>query len=121
MDKTQATPYSEQPDINFAWNSNLPCENLELRGYAEFVAVQMCSTLVCDDLEGLARAMSGLVGVVDFSFYIDEDGRDGRDSKAVEKNLYLSTTSRMIPQGTRGKRVGIRSFRLLLNLPLPQL
>lgn len=45
--------------------------NMELRGYAEFVVMQVCSRLVCDDLEGLVRAVRGLVGVVDFSFRVD--------------------------------------------------
>ncbi|ENH68060.1 hypothetical protein FOC1_g10001760 [Fusarium oxysporum f. sp. cubense race 1] len=56
-------------------------------GYAEFVAMQVCSTLVCDDLEGLARAMSGLVGVMDFSFGAGQGGRDSRASEMVEKPL----------------------------------
>ncbi|KAL2020820.1 hypothetical protein VTK56DRAFT_7913 [Thermocarpiscus australiensis] len=42
--------------------------NIEQPGYAEFAVLQVCTTLVCDDLEGLVRAVSGLVGVVDFSF-----------------------------------------------------
>ncbi|KAK3296349.1 uncharacterized protein B0H64DRAFT_442667 [Chaetomium fimeti] len=42
--------------------------NVEQPGYAEFAVLQVCTTLVCDDLEGLVRAVSGLVGVVDFSF-----------------------------------------------------
>lgn len=42
--------------------------NMEQPGYAEFAVLQVCTTLVCDDLEGLMKAVSGLVGVVDFSF-----------------------------------------------------
>lgn len=42
--------------------------NIEQPGYAEFAVLQVCTTLVCDDLAGLVRAVSGLVGVVDFSF-----------------------------------------------------
>ncbi|KAK4043842.1 hypothetical protein C8A01DRAFT_43220 [Parachaetomium inaequale] len=44
--------------------------NIEQPGYAEFAVLQVCTTLVCDDLEGLMRAVSGLVGVVDFGFRI---------------------------------------------------
>ncbi|KAM7193793.1 Protein of unknown function (DUF2422) domain containing protein [Naviculisporaceae sp. PSN 640] len=44
--------------------------NMEQPGYAEFAALQVCSTLVCDDLEALVKAVSGLVGVVDFSFRV---------------------------------------------------
>jgi hypothetical protein len=46
--------------------------NIEQPGYAEFAVLQVCTTLVCDDLEGLVRAVSGLVGVVDFSFSFGE-------------------------------------------------
>ncbi len=42
--------------------------NIEKPGYAEFAVLQVCTTLVCDDLEGLMRSVSGLVGVVDFGF-----------------------------------------------------
>ncbi|KAL7908179.1 hypothetical protein GGI35DRAFT_486316 [Trichoderma velutinum] len=55
-----------------------------LHGYAEFVVMQVCSTLVCNDLEGLVRAVSRLVGVVDFGFRVDavsEDGKAKNNSK----------------------------------------
>lgn len=52
--------------------------NAEQPGYAEFAVLEICSTLVCDDLEGLIRAVSGLVGVVDFSYRVDTD-RDSRN------------------------------------------
>ncbi|KAH6627549.1 hypothetical protein F5144DRAFT_603805 [Chaetomium tenue] len=45
--------------------------NIEQPGYAEFAVLQVCTTLVCDDLQGLVQAVSGLVGVVDFSFSFD--------------------------------------------------
>jgi hypothetical protein len=45
--------------------------NVEQPGYAEFAVLEICSTLVSDDLEGLVRAVSGLVGVVDFSYRVD--------------------------------------------------
>ncbi|KAK3374804.1 hypothetical protein B0H63DRAFT_452637 [Podospora didyma] len=46
--------------------------NMEQPGYAEFAVLQVCNTLVCDDLEGLMKSVGGLVGVVDFSFRIGE-------------------------------------------------
>jgi hypothetical protein len=46
-------------------------EHLGRPGYAEFAVLEICSTLVCDDLEGLIRSISGLVGVVDFSYRVD--------------------------------------------------
>ncbi|KAI0396932.1 hypothetical protein F5Y17DRAFT_417375 [Xylariaceae sp. FL0594] len=39
-------------------------------GYAEFAVLQVCSTLICDDLEGIVKSVSKLVGVVDFSFCV---------------------------------------------------
>lgn len=48
--------------------SVLDPRNMEQPGYAEFAVLQVCTTLVCDDLEELVKAVSGLVGVVDFSF-----------------------------------------------------
>ncbi|GAB1320884.1 ER transporter 6TM N-terminal domain-containing protein [Madurella fahalii] len=48
--------------------SILDPRNMEQPGYAEFAVLQVCTTLVCDDLEELVKAVSGLVGVVDFSF-----------------------------------------------------
>jgi len=43
---------------------------MEQPGYAEFTVLQVCTTLVCDDLEGLVKTVSGLVGVVDFSIRV---------------------------------------------------
>ncbi|KAK3989450.1 hypothetical protein QBC44DRAFT_327370 [Cladorrhinum sp. PSN332] len=55
-------------------------KNMEQPGYAEFAVLQVCTTLVCDDLSGLVRAVSGLVGVVDFSFRFEEDDELGESS-----------------------------------------
>ncbi|KAK1978596.1 hypothetical protein LZ30DRAFT_728523 [Colletotrichum cereale] len=51
--------------------SILDVRNVEQHGYTEFAVLQVCSSLVCDDLEGLVRSISSLVGVVDFSFKIN--------------------------------------------------
>ncbi|KAK1470517.1 hypothetical protein CCUS01_06282 [Colletotrichum cuscutae] len=51
--------------------SILDVRNVEQHGYTEFAVLQVCSSLVCDDLEGLVRSVSSLVGVVDFSFRIN--------------------------------------------------
>ncbi|KAK4141413.1 uncharacterized protein C8A04DRAFT_39139 [Dichotomopilus funicola] len=60
--------------------------NMEQPGYAEFAVLQICTTLVCDDLEGLVRAVSGLVGVVDFSFKVGGESDSSLDlGKAGEK------------------------------------
>ncbi|EFW99806.1 hypothetical protein CMQ_124 [Grosmannia clavigera kw1407] len=50
----------------------LDASNMEQTGYTEFAVLQVCSTLVCDDLEGMIQSVSGLVGVVDFSFVVDK-------------------------------------------------
>jgi hypothetical protein len=48
---------------------------MEQPGYAEFAVLEICNTLICDDLEGLVRDVGKLVGVVDFSYTVD--GRSG--------------------------------------------
>ncbi|KAI0099629.1 hypothetical protein GGR51DRAFT_392419 [Nemania sp. FL0031] len=53
--------------------SLLDTRNMTQAGYAEFAVLQMCSLLVCDDLEGLVDSVSKLVGVVDFSYCIDSN------------------------------------------------
>ncbi|KAK3334240.1 hypothetical protein B0T19DRAFT_148639 [Cercophora scortea] len=52
--------------------------NMEQPGYAEFAVMQVCTTLVSDDLAALVKAVSGLVGVVDFSFHVDHQ-KGGKD------------------------------------------
>ncbi|WYZ37990.1 hypothetical protein EsH8_II_001496 [Colletotrichum jinshuiense] len=51
--------------------SILDVRNVEQHGYTEFAVLQVCSSLVCDDLDGLVRSVSSLVGVVDFSFRVN--------------------------------------------------
>ncbi|KAJ0140029.1 hypothetical protein HZ326_17085 [Fusarium oxysporum f. sp. albedinis] len=80
-------PLSKQADVAFPGDTKSLDAALEQCGYAEFVAMQVCSTLVCDDLVGLVRAMRGLVGVMDFSFGAGQGGRDSRASEMVEKPL----------------------------------
>lgn len=50
----------------------LDAKNMDQTGYTEFAILQVCNTLVCNDLRGLILSISGLVGVVDFSFRVDE-------------------------------------------------
>ncbi|KAI7760873.1 hypothetical protein LZL87_008085 [Fusarium oxysporum] len=93
-------PQSKQADVAFPGDTKSLDAVLELRGYAEFVAMQVCNTLVCDDLERLVRAMSGLVGVLDFSFGVgvSVSGRDGRASEMVEKPLAQRRTTRLVAE-----------------------
>ncbi|KAH8668497.1 hypothetical protein BX600DRAFT_379553 [Xylariales sp. PMI_506] len=52
-------------------NDLLHPRNMNETGYAEFAVLQVCSLLVCDDLEGLIKSVSQLVGIVDFSYRIE--------------------------------------------------
>ncbi|RWA11806.1 hypothetical protein EKO27_g3326 [Xylaria grammica] len=70
----------------------LDARNMTQAGYAEFAVLQVCSTLVCDDLEGLVKSVSKLVGVVDFSYCITTSSSGsagaslvGNDSEGREK------------------------------------
>ncbi|KAI1113209.1 hypothetical protein F5Y14DRAFT_418650 [Nemania sp. NC0429] len=52
-------------------HSLLDTRNMTQAGYAEFAVLQVCSLLVCDDLDGIVESVSKLVGVVDFSYRVD--------------------------------------------------
>ncbi|KAI2642921.1 hypothetical protein GGS21DRAFT_198709 [Xylaria nigripes] len=54
-------------------------------GYAEFAVLQVCSTLVCDELEGIIESVSKLVGVVDFSYSISLNGAGANRTGSKEK------------------------------------
>ncbi|KAI0532929.1 hypothetical protein GGR58DRAFT_141395 [Xylaria digitata] len=60
----------------------LDARNMAQAGYAEFAVLQVCSTLVCDDLEGLVTSVSKLVGVVDFSFCVTSSASTSRSGSA---------------------------------------
>ncbi|KAI0481351.1 hypothetical protein GGR56DRAFT_315860 [Xylariaceae sp. FL0804] len=78
----------------------LDASNMTQAGYAEFAVLQVCSTLVCDDLEGLVESVSQLVGVVDFGFHgagrQRRRGRLGLGSSASASYSY----SNLDPAGT---------------------
>lgn len=66
-------------------------------GYAEFAVLQVCTGLVCDDLEGLVKAVISLVGVVDFSFRVersDEEVHVGRRASLARKVKRMGTMGR---------------------------
>jgi Aromatic acid exporter family member 2 len=72
----------------------LDAKNMEQTGYAEFAVLQVCSTLIYDDLGGLISAVTELVGVVDFSFKVepsetnlmaDESGDGDQEGKGKGK------------------------------------
>ncbi|KAK2605590.1 hypothetical protein N8I77_008416 [Diaporthe amygdali] len=51
--------------------SLLDARNMEQKGYTEFAVLQVCSTLIIGDLEGLIATVAELVGTVDFSFRVE--------------------------------------------------
>jgi hypothetical protein len=61
---------------NTADRTLIDARNGKPHGHAQFVVVQACGTLVSDDVQGLLRAVSRLVGVEDFSVSGYEDGID---------------------------------------------
>ncbi|KAK3386225.1 hypothetical protein B0T20DRAFT_474183 [Sordaria brevicollis] len=69
-------------------------------GYAEFAVLQVCTGLVCDDLEGLVKAVISLVGVVDFSFRVD------RSEEEVGVGRRASLARRVKRMGTLGRGRG---------------
>ncbi|KAM5347566.1 hypothetical protein ACJ41O_007390 [Fusarium nematophilum] len=101
---------SKQEGMAFTKDTEGLDAHLDLHRYAEFIAMQVCSTLVCDDLEGLVRAVSGLVGVVDFSFRVKTSDRDSRASEAVIKPLIQRWTTQIVPTIRERKGRGKRAY-----------
>ncbi|CAJ2506641.1 Uu.00g078270.m01.CDS01 [Anthostomella pinea] len=64
----------------------LDARNMTQAGYAEFAVLQVCSTLVCDDLEGLVENVSQLVGVVDFSYRVQRGGDASQSDSGTESD-----------------------------------
>ncbi|KAH6647237.1 hypothetical protein BKA67DRAFT_525068 [Truncatella angustata] len=64
----------------------LDAKNMSENGYAEFAVLQVCSSLVCDDLEGLIKSVGKLVGVVDFSFRVESSAGSLRSGMATAVN-----------------------------------
>lgn len=64
-------PYELSRRVESMRGELLEKENASQHGYAEFAVLQVCASLVYDDIEGVVRAVEQLVGVVDFSFRVD--------------------------------------------------
>ncbi|KAJ2992351.1 hypothetical protein NUW58_g2195 [Xylaria curta] len=64
--------------------------NMTQAGYAEFAVLQVCSLLVCDDLDGLVESVSKLVGVVDFSYCVGSGGTSTTSSGSAAASLFGS-------------------------------
>jgi hypothetical protein len=78
------------PGLGLGGHHILDPANMEQPGYAVFAVLEICNTLICDDLEGLVKDVGQLVGVVDFTYTVDgrsvsstlvEDGNEGRKGK----------------------------------------
>lgn len=67
-----------------AW-SLLDARNMEQKGYTEFAVLQVCSTLIIGDLEGLIKTVGDLVGTVDFSFRVEHDDSSVSDLGSVHR------------------------------------
>ncbi|KAI8625652.1 hypothetical protein F5Y19DRAFT_262256 [Xylariaceae sp. FL1651] len=70
----------------------LDARNMTQAGYAEFAVLQVCSSLVCDDIGGLVESVSKLVGVVDFSFCVGASGTSTSSSESAASSI-LGTDS----------------------------
>lgn len=70
--------HQQQQDRPLEPANLLDARNMEQKGYTEFAVLQVCSTLIIGDLEGLISTVAGLVGTVDFSFRVEHtDSSDG--------------------------------------------
>ncbi|GAW19180.1 hypothetical protein ANO14919_086640 [Xylariales sp. No.14919] len=88
----KSAPGDNTSKMRYESHGLLDARNMTQAGYAEFAVLQVCSTLVCDDLEGLIKSVSKLVGVVDFSYCITTSNSGsagaslvGNDSEGREK------------------------------------
>lgn len=73
---TQHDDRQQQQHRNLEARNLLDARNMEQKGYTEFAVLQVCSTLIVGDLEGLIATVAGLVGTVDFSFRVEHTESD---------------------------------------------
>lgn len=87
-----------------AW-SLLDARNMEQTGYTEFAVLQVCSTLIIGDLEGLIKTVGELVGTVDFSFRVEHDDSSVSDLGSVHRTgTWASRATGAGSDGRKGKR-----------------
>lgn len=75
-DSRQDDRRRQQQHRSLEARSLLDARNMEQKGYTEFAVLQVCSTLIVGDLEGLIATVAGLVGTVDFSFRVEHTESD---------------------------------------------
>jgi hypothetical protein len=88
-------------------------DNMEQPGYTEFAVMQVCGTLLCGDLEEMIRCVSSLVGVLDFSFRIDDSSGDLTEVPTASSDINVNMPSENGEEGSlrrrnsgKGKREG---------------
>ncbi|KAH9886131.1 hypothetical protein F4778DRAFT_774114 [Xylariomycetidae sp. FL2044] len=90
----------------------LDARNMAQTGYAEFAVLQVCSSLVCDDLEGLVKCVSQLVGVVDFSYRVRDSssslGSSEEDGDTTDRVGTGSVWSPGEEEGSKSERGTVR-------------
>lgn len=86
----------------------LDAKHMADSGYAEFAVLQVCASMICDDLEGLVRDIGELVGNVDFSFEINNDHGGSQDKSGGGGGLLRRMTTLVGGGGAEGRR-GSRS------------
>lgn len=86
-------------DIDDASSNNAKTQDPLNMGLRIYFITKVCGALICDELEGLARAVSRLVGIVDFNLHIDASKRvDNMEGQAVE-TLSQELTSASVGKG----------------------
>lgn len=101
-----APPQDQEHHAPEAW-SLLDARNMEQKGYTEFAVLQVCSTLIIGDLEGLIKTVADLVGTVDFSFRVEHDDSSVSDLGSVRRTgtwASRATGAGSGGEGRKGKR-----------------
>lgn len=97
----QGTQENHNPE---AWDL-LDARNMEEQGYTEFAVLQVCSTLIIGDLEGLIKTVGDLVGTVDFSFRVEHDDSSTSDLGSVHRlGTWASRASGAGGEAGKGKK-----------------
>lgn len=93
----------EQHHAPEAW-SLLDARNMEQKGYTEFAVLQVCSTLIIGDLEGLTKTVGELVGTVDFSFRVEHDDSSVSDLGSVHRTGTWASRATGAGSGSEGRK-----------------
>lgn len=89
----------------------LDAKHMADSGYAEFAVLQVCASMICDDLEGLVSDIGELVGNVDFSFEINNDHGGSQDKSRGGGGGLLRRMTTLVGGGGGGGAEGRRGSR----------